>query len=169
MSVIFILCEDKRHHMAQMHAIATWPAASVEEERLPLLIPVQNLVEITMRKEHPPAKEDVRAVARQSLETLQERRIDAAGTKLVYELVVVDRQLLAVLGDGALDVPGSYDLAVRIRRSGLHCWRLFMALLLLRMRGDGRRLCSRLRGHSGQLRKMSPTLTRAGVESSEDG
>ena len=71
-----------------------------------------------MGEEHPSSQEDVWLVSRHTLEPLQQRLIDSTRPELVYELVVVDRLLFPVGGDGALDVPGSDDLRVRAGMAG---------------------------------------------------
>ena len=54
----------------------------------------------------------MRPVPGQTFEALQERGVDPARAKLVDELVIVDRELLAVARNGSLDVPGRHDLLV---------------------------------------------------------
>ena len=41
--------ENERHHVPEMHAVATRSATGVKEERLSLLIPIQDIVELSMR------------------------------------------------------------------------------------------------------------------------
>lgn len=138
------LCEHERDHVSEMHAVAARPSPSIQEERLPLLIAVEDLVKVSarqrdtvssaprctvsqnehapMRKEQPPPQEDMWTVPGQPLESLQDRLVDPPRAELVDELVVVDRELLAVGRDGPLHVPGRHDLIVRIRSiGGLDC------------------------------------------------
>ena len=105
--------------MPQVHAIAARPAAGVEEERLALLVPVEDPVELAVREEHAPAEEDVRAVAREPFEPLEQRSVDTPRAELVDELVVVDRELLPIRRDRALDIPRSNDLRLCAVRRGL--------------------------------------------------
>lgn len=63
-----------------------------------------------MGEEHPSSKERVGFVAGQLLEPLEKSRIDAASTKLLNELGIVDSILFSICRDGSLYVPGSYDL-----------------------------------------------------------
>ena len=65
-----------------------------------------------MGEKHPATKEDVWPMPREAFETLQERSIDSPRAKLVNKLVIVDRQLLPIARDGALYIPGRYDLFV---------------------------------------------------------
>lgn len=69
-----------------------------------------------MGEKHPSTKKNVWPVPREAFETLQERSIDSPRAKLVNKLVIVDRQLLPIARDGALYIPGRYDLFVRRRR-----------------------------------------------------
>jgi hypothetical protein len=43
----YLLCEHKRDHVPQMHAVTTGPSTRVQEERLALLIAVQYGVEVS--------------------------------------------------------------------------------------------------------------------------
>lgn len=67
-----------------------------------------------MRKEHSSPEKYMRAVTCQAFKAFKKSGIDSASAKLVYQFVVVDRLLLAVSGDAALDVPWSNDLFVRL-------------------------------------------------------
>ena len=46
------LCELERNHVPHMHTATTWPTARVQKERLPLLIPIQNFIELAIQT-HP--------------------------------------------------------------------------------------------------------------------
>ena len=79
-----------------------------------------------MGEERPATQEDMWLVPGETLESFQQRSVDTPRAELVDELVVIDRQLLPVAGDGALYVPRRHDLFVRrrgIRRlnRGCHC------------------------------------------------
>lgn len=65
-----------------------------------------------MREEHAPPQEHMRLVPRHALEALQQRLVDPARAELLDQLVVVDRELLAVGRDGALHVPGRDNLCL---------------------------------------------------------
>lgn len=54
----------------------------------------------------------MRTLPRQPLKPLQDRRIHSPRAELVNELVVVDRELLAIVRNGTFDVPGSDNLRV---------------------------------------------------------
>ena len=41
-----ILCKHEWNHMSKMHAVAAGPSASIQEEGLPLLVPIQYFVKI---------------------------------------------------------------------------------------------------------------------------
>ena len=71
-----------------------------------------------MGKEHPSSQERMWLVPREFLEPFEQRSIDTACPKLINQLVVVDRELLPVCRNGALDVPWGDDLLVRERRIG---------------------------------------------------
>lgn len=130
----YSLGEDEGDHVSQMHAIATWPSTRVQEERFALLITIQNGIEVSARKygisgkitrypkhdapmgeKHPATEENVWLVPRETLKALQQRSVDPPGTELLYEFVIVDRELLPVARDGTLHVPGGYYLLVRGR------------------------------------------------------
>ena len=42
----YVLCEYERDHMAQMHAVRAWPTASIQKERLSLLISIQDTAQL---------------------------------------------------------------------------------------------------------------------------
>ena len=93
-----------------------------------------------MGEEHPSSQKDMWLVPRHTLEPVQQRLIDSTRPELVYELVVVDRELLPVRGDGALHVPRRDDLPVRVRRRGRVRRGRGRICLLLGVWGDGRGL-----------------------------
>ena len=68
-----------------------------------------------MREEHPSPEQDVRFATSQLLKPVQDRLVNPPGSELLDELVVVDGELLAIVRDGALDVPRSHDLLVWLR------------------------------------------------------
>lgn len=133
------LCEHEGNHMAQVHAVAARPSSGVQEPRFALLIAIQNLVEVTdltglvhrasryrrmyapMREEHPSPEEDMRTLPRQPLKPLKDRRIHSSRTELVDELVVVNRELLAIVHNGAFDVPGGDDLSMPVFLGWFYC------------------------------------------------
>lgn len=49
---------------------------------------------------------------REPLEPIQQGLIDSPRTKLSYQLIIIDRKLFPVCGDGSLNVPGRDDLVV---------------------------------------------------------
>lgn len=76
--------------------------------------PWRKRIEYTpMGEEHAAPEQDVRPVTGEPLKSLQQRLVYSPGTKLLYELVVVDGELFAVFGNTALDIPGCDDLLVR--------------------------------------------------------
>lgn len=77
-----------------------------------------------MREERPSPKERMGFLSRELLKPLEERLVNTAGAELDDQLVVVNRELLAVRRHGALYVPRRHDLVVsrrQVRR--LDCWR----------------------------------------------
>ena len=52
---------------------------------------------------------------RETFEAFQQRSVDPPRPELIYELVIVDGQLLSVARDGALNVPRRHDLFVDTR------------------------------------------------------
>jgi hypothetical protein len=124
-----------------MHAITTRSPTGIQEKWLPLLVPIQDSVKLPTRKqsgkyiniafpaettcqkspmgkEHPSSQERMWLVPREFLESFEQRSIDTTCPKFVNQLVVVDRELLPVRRNGALDVPWGDDLLVRERRIG---------------------------------------------------
>lgn len=79
-----------------MHALAAGPPPGIQEELLPLLITIENPLQVSMRKEHSPAEKDVRRTSREFLEASEQFRRNATGTKVSNELFVVDRDDLSV-------------------------------------------------------------------------
>jgi hypothetical protein len=69
-----------------------------------------------MGEKRPATKQNVWPMPREAFKALQERSIDSSRAKLIDELIIVDSQLLPITRDGALYVPGCYDLLVRCRR-----------------------------------------------------
>jgi hypothetical protein len=66
----------------------------------------------------------MRTMAREALKALKHGRVNAPRTELVDELVVVNRELLAVGRDLSRNVPGRNNLSVRaVPNSGLYCGR----------------------------------------------
>ena len=74
-----------------------------------------------MREEHTSPEQMVRSVSRDLLEAFQERFVYATRAELRYELVVVDRQVLAVSGDGTVHVPRRHDLFLRAYLNRFDC------------------------------------------------
>ena len=76
-----------------------------------------------MREEHPSPQQDMWFLPRQPLESIKDCLVYSPRAKLVYELVIIDRKLLSVGRDGALDIPRSHDLFVGLRAcNGLDFW-----------------------------------------------
>ena len=71
-----------------------------------------------MRKEHPSSQERMWLAPREFLEPFEQRGVDTACPELINQLVIVDRKLLPVGRNGALDVPWGDDLLVRGRWIG---------------------------------------------------
>lgn len=69
-----------------------------------------------MGKKHPSSQERVWFASRQFLEPFKQCCIDTACPKLNDQLIVVDRKLLPIRRNGALDVPRCDDLIVCQRR-----------------------------------------------------
>ena len=65
-----------------------------------------------MRKEHPTANQRVGLMPGHFFKPLQQRIINPFRTELDDKLIVVNCGLFAILGHGALHVPGCYDLLV---------------------------------------------------------
>ena len=77
-----------------------------------------------MREEHAPPKKDMWLFPGQLLEPFEEGGIDLACTKLLDELVVVDRKLLAVCRHLSLNIPGCNNLVLGMTpfRCWCNCW-----------------------------------------------
>ena len=71
-----------------------------------------------MGKEHPSSQKRMWLVPREFFEPFEQRSIDTSCPKLINQPVIVDRELLPVRRNGALDVPWGDDLLVRERRIG---------------------------------------------------
>lgn len=123
------LCENEGNCVADVHAVARRPTACIQIERLPFLVPVQDLIEFSasqgkkstrkVREENEPVREEgttpqetMGPPSGQLLETLEQSSVYSFRSKLVNELVVVDGDLFAFDG-GTLDVPGSDNLVSR--------------------------------------------------------
>jgi hypothetical protein len=68
-----------------------------------------------MGEKGPSTQEDVWSVPRETFEAFEQRAVDPPRTELIYQLVVVDGQLLSVARDGALNVPRRHDLFLGTR------------------------------------------------------
>jgi hypothetical protein len=71
-------------------AIGGRSAARVQKERLPLLIAVQDGLEVAVGEDNSAAQEVVRSLARDALEAGEQLVVDLLGAELVDQLVVVD-------------------------------------------------------------------------------
>lgn len=87
---ILTLCELEGNRVPDVDAIGGWSAARVQKERLPLLITVQDGLEVAVGEDDSAAQEMVRALARDALEAGEQLVVDLLGAELVDQLVVVD-------------------------------------------------------------------------------
>lgn len=77
------LGQHERHHVTNMHGIATRPAASIDKERFIPLILVQDYLKIAMRKDNLSPQKTVRFLARDSLKPLQQGIVNELGPELI--------------------------------------------------------------------------------------
>jgi hypothetical protein len=107
-----LLCKHEWDHVSYMHVI-TGPSSRVQKERFLLFVSIKNLVEFSnghmldyhrnskqrhrpMTKKHSTSEKNVRSVASQSLESLQNLGIKPASAELDYELVVINCILFSI-------------------------------------------------------------------------
>jgi hypothetical protein len=84
------LGEGEGNHMTEMHRVGGRSTSSVKEERLALLISVEDFLKVAVGEEHSTAEEDVRTVTGELFEALKKLRGNAPGSELVQELLIVD-------------------------------------------------------------------------------
>lgn len=92
--------------MTNVHAVTARTTTSVQEERLILLIAVQDTRQVTVAEEDLSSQKAMGSVAGDLLEALQQSIIDETGTKLSNELVVVNGLSLAILANFSRHRPG---------------------------------------------------------------
>ena len=117
-----LLGEHERDEVAEMQRLRRGPPPRVQVEFLPLLIQIQYVVKIPIKRRHTeirqhrltekekkrryfagvsvpvgeeeaPAEEDVRRAAGEARDAVDERGVEALAAELVHELVVVDAAL----------------------------------------------------------------------------
>lgn len=111
---IFILGELERHSVSHVHTITTRTTASVQVERLALLMQVEDLGQVTVTEHNAAAHESVRPVASDLLEALKDGRSQRASAELLHQFVVVDREQFARLIHTTRDIERCHDLAGRL-------------------------------------------------------
>ena len=107
--------------MTKVHRSAARPSSGIEVEGLALLEAVEDQVELAARVSidgslYAPMREDdassdqvMRFPSGESLEACDELSVEGLGAELLDELVVVDRDLLAI-DDGSSDIPRRHEL-----------------------------------------------------------
>lgn len=97
--------------MSNVHTIAGRSATSVEEERLALLITIQDNIQISVTENNASAHESMWLVSRNSLESLQ-RALSRQQlcAKLLHQAHVVDGLGDSICADFSLNVPWVNDL-----------------------------------------------------------
>lgn len=83
--------------MADVHAVGAGPAARVQEERLALLIAIENDLKVSVTEDYTAAHEAMGSVAGDSFEALEKGLVDLLGAELDNQLVVVNCLDIAVL------------------------------------------------------------------------
>jgi hypothetical protein len=121
----YILAENKRDHVADVHAAGTGSSAGIQIKRLSFFIAVENLVQFSanqseipdnaillpVRKEESSSEEMMRLSASQLLKSLNQGIVDTPRAKVRDERIVINALELAI-NLCALDIPGRDDLLV---------------------------------------------------------
>ena len=93
--ILEILGELEGDGVTDMHALAAGTSASIEEEGLAFLIPIQDYLQLAMGQHHASPHEAVCPLARDSLETLQKLFGDQRSPKVPREFLIVHRKQLS--------------------------------------------------------------------------
>jgi hypothetical protein len=93
-SLLQVGSENHRNRVSQVHGLIRGASPSVQIKELPLLVEVQDLVQVTVAEEDVPSQEPVKLLSCKNGDFFNELGRDSLAAELVSELVVVDTCLL---------------------------------------------------------------------------
>jgi hypothetical protein len=117
-----LLCKLERDSMPNVHTITTRPSSSIQEERLSLLMTIQDQIEISMTENNPSSHKTMWLVSSHFLESLQIFLCDLLRSPFLDQGVIIESFQDSICADLSSYVPW-IDILLRARCVGCDsCW-----------------------------------------------